>query len=316
MWRAAVLLALGACRINFEEHRVDVDAPIQTGDAALSDGGFDGPPAETGPALCGMPFGTWEITPPTPLSAVSDLLFAQFPTTDRSEFDPVFSEDGLTLWFTTDQPGRFQVWRATRPSLESEFDVVEAMGTDVNAAGNGHFGFQALEEGAAIITAPFTGELGGGDYWLGTLAKTWSWSPTSLSTSGGDTDARLSADGLEVFLVRGDGAARDIYRATRPDLASDFGSPVPDDDVNTAFSDSSPAPVAGGLFLVANTAVGGEENIYYAETGGRPFRLEALVGPTFDGEPTMIPRASGCELVFVSDRDGSYDLYRAYIQPL
>ncbi len=67
---------------------------------------------------------------------------------------------------------------------------------------------------------------------------------------------------------------------------------------------------------MANTAVGAEENIYYAETGGRPFLLEALVGPTFDGEPTMTRRTTGCELIFVSNRDGSYDLYRAYIQPL
>ncbi len=197
MRRAVVLLALGACRINFEEHRVELDAPVEAGDAAPPDSELDGPNL-TGPALCGLPFGAWEITPPTQLSAVNDLLFAQFPTTDRSEFDPVFSEDGLTLWFTTDQPGRFYVWRATRPSLDSEFDFVEAMGTDVNAAGNGHFGFQALEEGVAIITAPFTGELGGGDYWLGTFAETWSWSPTNLSTTGGDTDARLTADGLAV----------------------------------------------------------------------------------------------------------------------
>jgi hypothetical protein len=324
MRRAVVLLALGACRLGFEEHRLDVDAPVQPADTAPLDGALDGAADSgldstlivTGPALCGMPFGTWEITPPVLLSAVNDLLFAQFPTTDRSEFDPVLSEDGLTLWFTTDQPGRFAVWRATRPSVDVEFNFVEAMGPDVNAAANGHFGFQALDERVAIISAPFAGELGGGDYWLGTLGASWTWAATALSTTGNDIDARLTADGLAVYLVRDTGGDRDIYRATRPDLASDFGAAVPEAQLNTPFSDSGPLPVAGGVYLVANTSVGGDENIYYAETGGPPFRLEALVGPTFDGEPAVIPRATGCEIIFVSDRDGSFDLYRAYVQPL
>lgn len=289
----------------------------------LVDASLDAPNIGTGPALCGMPFGTWTLTTPEVLE-VNALLMAAFPVNgDRNEYDSVFSEDGLSLYFTSDQSGAFQVWVATRPSLAEPFDTVQLLGPDVNDAPNGIFGFDPLAHlGIAVISAPYAGTLGGDDFWLGTLSGgNWSWSATDLSTPSGDIDARLTADGLTVYYPRGALDDRDIYVSRRPAIDVDFGPGTLLPELNSPVSDASPVPVAGGMFVVTDRPGGaGSDDIWYAESaadGGfqQPYPLAAVNTPTFDGEPALYDHGGTCELVFSSFRDGPSNQYHSIVVP-
>lgn len=279
--------------------------------------------AAVGPALCHLPFGQWKLSDPVPMDDINSLLIAAFPASgDRGEFDAVFSDDGTSLYFTSDQSGAFQVWVAIRPSLTAAFDRVMQLGPDVNGNGatNSIFGFQPLETlHRGIIGAPYTGSVGGADLWLGNDSTGfWVWSPTSLSTPDGDGDARLTADGLTVYFMRGTPTdARDIYVATRLTIDQDFAAPALVPALNSALSDSSPVPVDGGILVVTDRATGNDD-IWYAQDDGAggfepPYPLDVLNSSAFDGEPALLPTADGCELVFVSTRTGPYNLYHSFV---
>lgn len=303
-----VLLACACGRLRFEPQR-DAAADDVAGDDA------------TGPPLCGIPFGQWTLTAPTPLDDVNNLLISQFPAQgDQDEFDPVFSETGLSLYFTSDQSGAFQVWVATRPSLTAPFDTATLLGPDVNAATNSIFGFQPLDHlSIAIVSAPYAGAIGGDDFWLGTLAGTWTWTATSLSTADNDGDARMTADGLTVYFPTGAGDVRDIYRATRPSLGVDFGPPTLVPELNSALSDSAPLPVTDGIFVVSDRpGTAGGDDIWYANRAANGsyeplVPLTVLNTSAFDGEPALFEANGACELIFVSTRTGPYNLYRATV---
>ncbi len=314
----AILAAVLACGCG----KIDFDPLI---DARALDAA---PDVAAGPALCNLPFGQWVLTPPAPLDNVNALLVAQFPANgDQDEYDSVFSDDGLSLYFTSDQSGAFQVWTATRPSLTAPFDTVALLGPDVNAATNSVFGFQPLASlDIAIVAAPYTGSMAGGlDFWLGThMTGSWVWSPTDLSTPDGDIDARMTADGLAVYLARGATVEeREIYTASRNTIAGDFGSVSLVPEVNSAVSDSSPVPVSDGIFVVTDRPGGaGMDDIWYAARSSTgfdpPYPLAAVNGPAVDGEPAMYDRNGSCELIFSTTRDasGAWNLYRSYVMPM
>jgi hypothetical protein len=309
------LLACGCGRIHFDPRDdaafVDTDAAVDT--------------ARIGPPLCGMPFGQWAISAPVALDDINNLLIAQLPPNgDQDEFDPAFSEDGLSLYFTSDQTGPFQVWVATRPSLTAPFDAVALLGSDVNAATNSIFGFQPLASlSRAIVSAPYTGSIGGTDFWLGTQTTgTWSWAATSLSTSDGDNDARLTADGLVVYFPLGPGDGRDIYRARRGNVSTDFGAPVLVPELNSTRSDSSPLPVRDGIFVVRDKpGMPLDDDVWYAANDGSGgfqtlFPLDELNTDAFDGEPAYFEMSGSCELVLASTRSGAFNLYRSLVTRL
>jgi len=305
---AATLAACG--RISF-----DPQLDARTADATVD-------VATVGPDLCGIPFGQWTLAPPQPIDDINSLLIAQNPGNgDQDEFDPVFSEDGLSLYFTSDQSGAFQVWVATRSSLTSAWSTVVLANADVNAAPNSIFGFQPLASlQRAIIAAPYTGSIGGTDLWLGTqIGADWNWSPTSLSTTDGDGDARMTADGTIVYFPRGTGDARDIYRASRSSLSTDFGAPTLVPELDSPLSDSAPAPARDGIFIVRNTnSTTYDDDLWYAANDGaggfESYPLDALNTTAFDGEPAVLETPDGCQLVFVSTRAGGpYNLYKTTV---
>lgn len=316
MRRLVVLVVASACgRLDFETRAVlDPDASVA-------------PPVQRGAAACEIAMERWHLQPPTRLTEIETLLSAAYPANgNRSEFDPVFSEDGLTLYFSSDIAMRFEVWQAHRATLDAPFTSVERMDASVNAAPNLHFGFQPLAHlGIATISAPYAGAVGDLDYWRGTRdGTTWRWSPTALSTVGSDGDARLTADGLSLFFPRGDQGAADLYRVRRASVDVDF-DPAREEaiaEINSPAADTAPAPFAGGiLFASKRTAPAGADDLWAAalplgaETYAAPVALTELNAAGFDGEPTLFGGAGYCELVFISDRGGTFDLYRSRILP-
>ena len=300
-----LLLVLAGCgRVAFDV--VDVDA-AGVDDAAAPAGTF-----------CGIPDGEWELTPPALLDDANALLIAQVPGMDRNEFDPVFSEDGNTLYVTSDQSGRFLVWALERASPDEPFTSATLLPGDVNAGMNTHFGFQPLASLArGVICASFDGGAGNTDLWLGTFTGTWAWTLSSLSTAEAELDARLTADGLTVYFVRD--PVRDILIATRPDVDRDFGAPSVVTALSSAAADSAPTPIGDGIVFATDRAGGlGGDDLWYASGAGTSFRspvpLTALNSASFDGEPAVFDRGDDCELVFVSTRGGVYNLYRAYVR--
>jgi Tol biopolymer transport system component len=85
-----------------------------------------------------------------------------------------------------------------------------------------------------------------------------------LNSPQNDNDPTVSSDGLTLVFHSGRGGTNDVWWATRPNLTSEFGSPIPAPGIATGAYEGQ------GFFHVATE-----------------------------------------ELWFVSDRDGSYDIFRA-----
>lgn len=273
------------------------------------------------PSLCGIPGGSWQVSTPAPLDDVNALLVGANPGPgDRSEFDPVFSPDGLELHVTSDQTLNWDIWIAKRTSIGAPFTTIAR--SPVSTTGV-EFGYQPLPAvDAAVICADFgAADL---DYHFGVdLATGPTWTRSSLSTASGDSDARLTPSGLEIYIVRGQPAdgSRDIFIASRATVAEDFGPARPVPELNGEASDASPVPVGELEILFASqraTAVD-TDDIYLAsraaagEPFGPPVRLDELRSERFDGEPTVHVTPEGCEIVFVSNRSGVFNLYRSTV---
>lgn len=294
----ATLLLVGCGRVRFEPRGADAAV-----DAAAN------------PSLCGIPGGQWALSAPVQLTDVNDLLIAAGDdmTQDRSEFDPVFSSTGLELYVTSDQTGTWDVWIAKRAALDAPFTTVVRSAISSDAI---EFGYQpVLAADAAVICANF-GNTPDLDYYYGVdLATGPTWTKSSLSTPASDLDARLTADGLDIYFVRDS----DIYTASRTSVATDFGAPRPVAELNTEIADSSPVPVGDLEMVFARTAEEDLDDLYLTSraTASEPFgpalRLDELRSDRFDGEPTVHVSPNGCEIVFVSNRAGSFNLYRSTV---
>jgi hypothetical protein len=133
-----------------------------------------------------------------------------------------------------------------------------------------------------------------------------------------DQTPTLTADELTVLFAsnRGGGAGGlDLYIATRPSRAGVWTTPAPLGGVNTAANQSRPMLTADGLTLYAETTTGSDWNLSKATratpqgTFGALQAEPVINGNTFDMSPSVLP--DGSAIFFVSDRNGSNDLYRA-----
>ena len=266
------------------------------------------------------------LTPPAPMTDIDDLLRATSPQIDGGEFDATFSRDGLALHLSSDQGGRFQVWTARRPTQDAPFSSVTLESPDINPASGSTFGFQPLDDLAiAFISAPYPGSLGGRDFWRGTFMNaSWTWVATALSTAMNDDDARMTSDGLGVYLIRPTAGPREIAFATRSTLAADFtgeAAVASLDGPGGPSDDTAPVPIPDGLLFASSRPGGlGIDDLWFASgkpsTGAfaAPIPLTAINSPAKDGEPAWLVRTDGrCELVFTSSRTAPFLLHRSFV---
>lgn len=141
---------------------------------------------------------------------------------------------------------------------------------------------------------------------------------TELNSLLDDQTPTLTADQLTVLFASnraGGAGGLDLYISTRPSRGNVWSTPAPLGGVNTAANQSRPMLTADGLTLYAETTTGSDWNLSKAtratpQASFGPLQAEPVInGNTFDMSPSVLP--DGSTIFFVSDRNGSNDLYRA-----
>ncbi|MEL6340193.1 MAG: hypothetical protein AAFQ65_09805 [Myxococcota bacterium] len=322
---AVVLLGVACGRTGFEFSAERSGSATDDSDAPPSQEPIDAPGLNQ--VFCRIPSDERVFAEPEPLSDIRGLIEDSSPTRFGIRFDPTFSSDGLTLFFSSDHTG-WAVWRATRPTLNAEFDNLAVLGDDVNRDSASEFNFHLRDTlGIAVIFSNY--DDGGGPLYEGIVQNngTIAWSSSTLNAALDVGDGRLSNDALTLYFTVGTPSEgrRALYTATRSSAETSFADPGMLISVNTDDSDDSgPFPTAGGhaLLLATNRSGGlGDDDIWLAERRSlevpfeEPQPLTVLNSPEFDGEPTVLERDDGCEIVFVSSRGAeAFQLYRSFVR--
>ncbi len=87
------------------------------------------------PSVCGIERASWSWSTPGPIPELPALMGTIRTNVNTNIFDPILSEDGLTLYITADLLGHFEEFTLTRPSLSEPFDTIVTGPDDVNPVG-------------------------------------------------------------------------------------------------------------------------------------------------------------------------------------
>lgn len=282
------------------------------------DGQFDG----AVPTACNLtaPFGT-----PTPVPGVN--------SSSEDQWGWV-SADGLTIYFdsVTSGQGDYNIYVGTRASTSDPFSGVMLLpGAGPNSAdqenrpvvrGDGQEMFFQRTIGAdghiwsasrAGVTADF-----------GTPALVM-----NVNSNAIDMSPWISDDGKTLYLATTNGGSNasdlNIVRATRPDLTTPFGAPMPVAELNMANAvDNSPVLSADGLeiFFASTRGLAGvspRNDIWHATRAtataafGTPQKVTELSIADLNDYPNWVS-ADRCTLLFTSERtggNGGYDIWMA-----
>lgn len=211
---AVVVLALAGCRFGFFEHDTTTNDG-RTGDSMGSGSNVDAFMIPTGP------FGT-----PVNVANISDPAY--------QDDDPTLTEDMLEMFFDSDRPAGASaamgdVFVSTRastadpwgtPTLVTELASLSDDSTpDLSPDGLTMF------FGSDRLTA------GDRDLYVTTRADRQSpWSApqriAELASTGDDSSACISSDGLTLIFMSGRTGNGDLYQTTRPNSTSPWGTPT------------------------------------------------------------------------------------------
>jgi Tol biopolymer transport system component len=129
----------------------------------------------------------------------------------------------------------------------------------------------------------------------------------------------VAGSGLEIAFhsERAGGAGkRDLYRATRPDLGSPWGTPVAIAELNTAGNDESAFFLPGDLVFLFGSERAGQRDIYQATrtTVGAPFGTPVPfenIDTTQYEESDPWLSDDGHTLIFATNRTGDSEIFEA-----
>jgi hypothetical protein len=160
--------------------------------------------------------------------------------TTSSEFDPVPTSDGLSLYFSSNRTGNFEIFRSTRATPYSAFGVPVQV-TELTSAGTEAGPGPRIDDLEIFFYSSRVGGGGGLDIWRATRASTSvpfnAPTPvTELNTTATDSAPSLTADGLRIYFTstRPGAGNFDLWTASRPDWNSPFGVATPLTEINTA----------------------------------------------------------------------------------
>lgn len=260
------------------------------------------------PALATAAFAQWSVPVPEPNA-----------NTPSSDFDPSPTLDGLTLYFSSNRTGNFEIFQATRTAPYTPFgaatQVLELANASTDAGPCARF-----DDLEIIYYSSRVGGAGSSDLWRATRASTTApFNPptpiTELNSSGAEGAGSLTGDGLTIFYQR----SSDIYTATRPSLASPFGVPVPVPELNSTAIEREPHVSPDGLtiFFTSSVAggVGGNDTWMATRLStGAPFGTPQNVAGLNSTLPDVAPSFAQYwdEVFFTSTRlggPGSYDIH-------
>jgi Tol biopolymer transport system component len=209
----------------------------------------------------------------------------------------------------------------------SPFGVPQPMG--INAVENDGYPWPSNDGFELYFASYRPGGVGGSDLWVAkrpdlTSSFTAPVDLAAVSSTTNDREPSLSADGLTLYFTSEDRAGGpgsvDIWRATRPDRASAFGSPAPVLELDTASADRTPAISTSGLTICFGSdrpGGGGGYDLWCATRASTaavfdtPVRIVELASPNNDWTPWL--SADERTLLFASDRPGGAGLSDLWI---
>ena len=283
------------------------------------------------PTLGGVPLASSSWSTPQRLVDVEALLETVRTNVNTNMFDPVLSEDGLSLFVTTDIGGTWDVYELRRPSLTSSFDQIAPLGTDVNPTGVVTFGYQPLPSlgfVAAFGNYPLEG-IAAGTFvvvFADAAESPFRWRASTVSLPFEVViDPRLTADGNTMMFAVATIAdpRRSLYVSERATTADEFSAAVPVEGL-TQQDNSAPWLSADKRVLLFANADPNAETTSELWSASRidvtgPFTdaapIPELNSPDFDGEPYVFESAEVCELYIISWRPEApgFRLYRSLL---
>jgi len=264
------------------------------------------------------------------------------PTVNTSSYDSdiCISNDGLSLYFTSDRAGgsgSYDVWIATRETTQDPWGEPVNLGPTVNSSAWDQTPFLSADGLTLFFGSTRSGGFGELDIWFTTrttVSDPWG-TPENLgstiNTSATDAAIEVSSDGLSFFFnsTRSGGyGGQDLYVSTRPTRSDPWGEPVNlGPTVNSSDWDYMPALSADGRFLIfgSNRAGAlGMDDLWLTtrETIVAPWEEPVNLGPEVnssagDGGATL--SADGSTIYFGSRRpggSGSADIWQVSIVPI
>lgn len=127
----------------------------------------------------------------------------------------------------------------------------------------------------------------------------------------------LSPDEKVVYFTSQDpNVAAQVYRASRASTSDPFGAVEPVPGINSDSNDNDPTISADGLTLVFHTGrVGAQQDVWWAKRTvttaefGTPSAVPSIATGSYEGQGFF--HVASNELWFVSNRDGTFDIFRA-----
>ena len=184
----------------------------------------------------------WMVTRPTPTSTNWSTPVNLGPKVNSSATDttPRLSPDGRSLYLASTRAGgvgSFDIWVATRASLNDPWDAPVNLGPNVNSSAFDGLLCVSGDNQTLVFASDRAGGLGDLDIWMSTRTNAlapWGQAqhlPAQVNSSGVDFPAALSRDGLLLFIksdrsiTEGDPAGG-MYVCRRSSADQPFGSPV------------------------------------------------------------------------------------------
>lgn len=220
-------------------------------------------------------FGPWSAP-----QAIAEL------NTSNFEAMPRLSPDELAIYFHSQRAGGSgdrDLWTATRTSTTAPFGTPVNL-TQLNTTAADRDPAPAGDGLAIVFSSARTGSLDLYGATRASLAQPFS-APVPLAgvnTTGTEYFAFLSADGLTLYWSSTRGGDADLWYATRPTTASDFGTPTNRSDVSSTAGEFAPVLSGDGLELYFASNRSGDTDIWVstradtASAFGTPVRIPEL----------------------------------------
>jgi hypothetical protein len=298
----AALVVLGGCGFDPGTGGTGDGPPPGDGNGGDGDVVIDGPP----PIGC---FDRWlagpTLTPPVPVLNAA-----------VSESDPFLSDDELTIYVSSGGDIRTASRAAIGdpfPPATIETSLSARAFNDYKASitGDGLTAFVSTRRGGTGVTEIYRGTRGSSSdaFVLDTMYV------AAINTGVDQWDAHISRDGLRLYLSPGNGAAQHPTVAVRASDASPFAASQTIAEIASSARDNDHTLSADERVIVFASDRTGSRQLHYAvrDTPDGTFSNPALLPgvQTDDDAPHL--SSDGCRLYFVSDRDGSNDIFVATV---
>jgi hypothetical protein len=263
--RLALLSALAACRLHFDEH-TGWSTPTPLPEASSSTVNEEDPTLSAdGLTLVYIAeanakdiFLRTRPSPISPWSAPTNLTI----NSANNDLGPRLSVDALTLYFASLRSGHELLYQATRPQPTEFANPTPIPETDV---GTGAERWLSPCEANRYVMVHVT--LGNEDLFEGTLGAQPPTLITELQAAGYESAPFLTPDCLSLYFSSDRNGTRDLFVSTRATLADAWSPPQPLDGVNDPlWADEDPCISADGrtLMFASDRAGMGNYDIYFS----------------------------------------------------